>query len=222
MAEDSGLIVALGEWVLRKACAQGAAWRAASWDVGVSVNIALRQLNAPHFPAQVAAALAETGLPPSALTIELSERMLVEDAGLIADRLAELRDLGVKLAIDDFGTGYASLAHLRAAARGHHQDRPVLHLRARPGPGADACSPRRSCRSGRDLGMQVVAEGIEQPRQLAELREMGCGYGQGFLVARPMAAPGVEALHPDREPVEFGNAAAPDVSGTAKPGVPAA
>ena len=113
VAEDSGLIVALGEWVLRKACAQGAAWRAASWDVGVSVNISLRQLNAPQFPAQVAAALAESGLPPSALTIELSERMLVEDAGLIADRLAELRDLGVKLAIDDFGTGYASLAHLR-------------------------------------------------------------------------------------------------------------
>ena len=117
VAEDSGLIVALGEWVLRKVCAQGAAWRAASWDVGVSVNIALRQLNAPQFPAQVAAALAETGLPPSALTIELSERMLVEDAGLIADRLAELRDLGVKLAIDDFGTGYASLAHLRSCPR---------------------------------------------------------------------------------------------------------
>ena len=193
VAEDSGLIVPLGEWVLRKACAQGAAWRAASWDVGVSVNIALRQLNAPQFPAQVAAALAETGLPPSALTIEVSERMLVEDAGLIADRLAELRDLGVKLAIDDFGTGYASLAHLRelpadiikidpsfVSGLGHD---PVLTLLT-----------RTIVQVGRDLGMQVVAEGIEQPRQLAELREMGCGYGQGFLVARPMAAPGVEAL----------------------------
>ena len=193
VAEDSGLIVALGEWVLRKVCAQGAAWRAASWDVGVSVNIALRQLNAPHFPAQVAAALAETGLPPSALTIELSERMLVEDAGLIADRLAELRDLGVKLAIDDFGTGYASLAHLRqlpadiikidpSFVSGLGQD-PVLTMLT-----------KTIVQVGRDLGMQVVAEGIEQPRQLAELREMGCGYGQGFLVARPMAAPGVEAL----------------------------
>ena len=193
VAEDSGLIVALGEWVLRKVCAQGAAWRAASWDVGVSVNIALRQLNAPHFPAQVAAALAETGLPPSALTIELSERMLVEDAGLIADRLAELRDLGVKLAIDDFGTGYASLAHLRqlpadiikidpSFVSGLGQD-PVLTMLT-----------KTIVQVGRDLGMQVVAEGIEEPRQLAELREMGCGYGQGFLVARPMAAPSVEAL----------------------------
>ncbi|HEX9039417.1 MAG TPA: EAL domain-containing protein [Trebonia sp.] len=215
VAEDSGLIVALGEWVLRKVCAQGAAWRAASWDVGVSVNIALRQLNAPHFPAQVAAALAESGLTPSALTIELSERMLVEDAGLIADRLAELRDLGVKLAIDDFGTGYASLAHLRqlpadiikidpSFITGLGQD-PVLTMLT-----------KTIVQVGRDLGMQVVAEGIEEPRQLAELREMGCGYGQGYLVARPMAAPGVEAL------IRTGVDEAPDVNGTAKPGVPAA
>ncbi len=222
VAEDSGLIVALGEWVLRKVCAQGAAWRAASWDVGVSVNIALRQLNAPHFPAQVAAALAETGLPPSALTIELSERMLVEDAGLIADRLAELRDLGVKLAIDDFGTGYASLAHLRelpadiikidpSFVSGLGQD-PVLTMLT-----------KTIVQVGRNLGMQVVAEGIEQPRQLAELRDMGCGYGQGFLVARPMAAPGVEALIRTGvfEPGTAGKAPAPDISGTAKPGVAA-
>jgi len=226
VAEDSGLIVALGEWVLRKVCAQGAAWRAASWDVGVSVNIALRQLNAPHFPAQVAAALAESGLPPSALTIELSERMLVEDAGLIADRLAELRDLGVKLAIDDFGTGYASLAHLRqlpadiikidpSFVSGLGQD-PVLTMLT-----------KTIVQVGRDLGMQVVAEGIEHPRQLAELREMGCGYGQGFFVARPMAASAVEALIRTGIVVPGsaggkGGAAAPDVTGTPKPGVPAA
>jgi EAL domain-containing protein (putative c-di-GMP-specific phosphodiesterase class I) len=141
----------------------------------------------------VAAALAETGLPPSALTIEVSERMLVEDAGLIGDRLAELRDLGVKLAIDDFGTGYASLAHLRQLPADIIKidpsfvsglgDDPVLTLLT-----------KTIVQVGRDLGMQVIAEGIEQPRQLAELKEMGCGYGQGFLVARPMAAPGVEAL----------------------------
>ena len=122
------------------------------------MNIALRQLNAPQFPAQVAAALAESGLPPSALTIEVGERMLVEDAGLIADRLAELRDLGVKLAIDDFGTGYASLAHLRqlpadiikidpSFVSGLGQD-PILTLLT-----------RTIVQVGRDLGMQVVAEG---------------------------------------------------------------
>jgi diguanylate cyclase (GGDEF)-like protein len=220
VAEDSGLIVALGEWVLRKVCAQGAAWRAASWDVGVSVNIALRQLNAPHFPAQVAAALAESGLPPSSLTLELSERMLVEDAGLIADRLAELRDLGVKLAIDDFGTGYASLAHLRqlpadiikidpSFVSGLGQD-PVLTMLT-----------KTIVQVSHDLGMQVVAEGIEQPGQLAELREMGCGYGQGYLVARPMSAASVESLI--RTGVVPPGAGVPTPGGgTAKPGVPAA
>jgi diguanylate cyclase (GGDEF)-like protein/PAS domain S-box-containing protein len=229
VAEDSGLIVPLGEWVLRKACAQGAAWRAASWDVGVSVNLSLRQLNAPQFPAQVAAALAESNLPPGALTVEVGERMLVEDAGLVADRLAELRDLGVKLAIDDFGIGYASLAHLRQL--------PVDIVKIDPsfiaGLGQDptlTLLTRTIVQVGRDLGMQVVAEGIEQPRQLAELREMGCGYGQGFLVARPMAASGVEALirtatgtPAAQAPPETAGAAAPaDVNGTTKPGVPAA
>jgi diguanylate cyclase (GGDEF)-like protein/PAS domain S-box-containing protein len=229
VAEDSGLIVPLGEWVLRKACAQGAAWRAASWDVGVTVNLSLRQLNAPQFPAQVAAALAESGLPPGALTIEVGERMLVEDAGLVVDRLAELRDLEVKLAIDDFGIGYASLAHLR--------ELPVDIIKIDPsfvaGLGQDptlTLLTRTIVQVGRDLGMQVVAEGIEQPRQLAELREMGCGYGQGFLVARPMAAPGVEALirtatgasATQPPPETAGAAASPDVNGTTKPGVPAA
>jgi diguanylate cyclase (GGDEF)-like protein/PAS domain S-box-containing protein len=236
VAEDSGLIVPLGEWVLRKACAQGAAWRATSWDLGVSVNLSLRQLNAPQFPAQVAAALAESGLPPGALTVELSERMLVEDAGLIVDRLAELRDLGVKLAIDDFGTGYASLAHLGQL--------PVDIIKIDPsfvsGLGQDptlTLLTRTIVQVGRDLGMQVVAEGIEHPRQLAELREMGCGYGQGFLVARPMAAPGVDALirttsgEPAAGPDSGGAGGLPGgaggsgiagVSDAAKPGVPAA
>ncbi len=241
VAEDSGLIIPLGEWVLRQACAQGAAWLASSWDVGVTVNISLRQLNAPQFTAQVAAALAESGLRPAALTIEVGERMLVEDAGLIAGRLAELRDLGVRLAIDDFGTGYASLAHLRRL--------PVDIIKIDPsfvtGLGQDptlTMLTKTIVGVGRDLGMQVVAEGIEHPRQLAELREMGCGYGQGYLMARPMAAPGVEALigagaaGSPEGPGAAGNAAvgsvqdgagagspaAQDVSGSAKPGVPAA
>jgi diguanylate cyclase (GGDEF)-like protein len=199
-ASDSGLIVTLGEWVLRKACAQGAAWRAASWEVGISVNVALRQLNAPQFPAQVAAALAESGLPPSALTLEIGERMLVEDTGLLAERITELRDLGVKFAIDDFGTGYASLANLRQL--------PADIIKIDPsfvaGLGADpvlTLLTRTIIQVGRDLGLQVVAEGIERPRQLAELREMGCDYGQGFLVARPMGVAGVETLMPQNSEI---------------------
>src|SRR5580693_404735 len=192
-AEESGLIVPLGEWVLRQACAQGAAWRRASWDVGVAVNLSARQITAPGFTAQVAAILAETGLPSTALTLEVNERILVEEDGLITDRLAELHQMGVRMAIDDFGIGYASLAYLRqlpldiikidpsfVAGLGHDDTLTLL--------------TRTVVQVGRDLGLRVIAEGIEQPRQLSALREMGCGYGQGFLVARPMAAPGVEAL----------------------------
>ena len=193
VAEESGLIVPLGEWVLRQACAQGAAWRRASWDVGVSVNLSGRQITAPGFTARVSAILAETGLPPAALTVEVNERILVEEDGLIAERLAELHELGVRMAIDDFGIGYASLAYLRQV--------PLDIIKIDPsfvaGLGHDdtlTLLTKTVVQVGRELGLRVIAEGIEQPRQLSALREMGCDYGQGFLVARPMAAPGVEAL----------------------------
>ena len=192
-AEESGLIVPLGEWVLRQACAQGAAWQGASWDVGISVNLSARQITAPGFAARVAAALAETGLAPGALTVEVNERILVEEDGLVIDRLADLRRTGVRLAIDNFGTGYASLFYLRQS--------PVDIIKIDPsfvaGLGHDdtlTLLTRTVVQVGRELGLRVVAEGIEQPRQLSALREMGCQYGQGFLVGRPMAASALEAL----------------------------
>jgi diguanylate cyclase (GGDEF)-like protein/PAS domain S-box-containing protein len=196
-AEESGLIVPLGEWVLREACAQGAAWRRSSagspGDVGVSVNLSARQITAAGFTARVAAILADTGLPPGVLTVEVNERVLVEEDGLIVERLAELHRLGVRMAIDDFGTGYASLAYLRRL--------PLDIIKIDPsfvaGLGQDdtlSLLTRTVVQVGRDLGLRVIAEGIEQPRQLIALREIGCCYGQGFLVARPMGAAGVEAL----------------------------
>ena len=192
-AEDSGLIVPLGDWVLREACTQGAAWLRASLEVGVTVNLSARQISAPGFTGRVAAILAEAGLPPQALTVEVNERILVEGDGLIVDRLADLHQLGVRMAIDDFGTGYASLAYLRRL--------PLDVIKIDPsfvaGLGQDdtlSLLTRTVVQVGRDLGLRVIAEGIEQPRQLSALLEMGCGYGQGFLVARPMAASGVEAL----------------------------
>jgi len=192
-AEESGLIVPLDEWVLREACAQGAAWRRASWDVGVSVNLSARQITTPAFTDQVAAVLADTGLPPGALTVEVNERTLLEEDGLILDRLADLHRLGVRMAIDDFGTGYASLASLRQL--------PVDVIKIDPsfvaGLGHDdklTLLTKTVVQLGRELGLQVIAEGIEQPGQLTALREMGCGYGQGFLIAGPMAVAGVEAL----------------------------
>jgi diguanylate cyclase (GGDEF)-like protein/PAS domain S-box-containing protein len=192
-AEQSGLIVPLGEWVLREACAQGAAWRRSSWDIGVSVNLSARQITAPGFGNRLAAVLADTGLPPQALTVEVNERVLVEQAGLVIDRLAELHGLGVRLAVDDFGTGYASLAYLRQVPLDIIKIDPSFVAGLRHDDTLTLLT-RTVVQVGRELGLQVIAEGIEQPRQLLALREMGCGYGQGFLVARPMAAPGVEAL----------------------------
>jgi len=196
MAEDGGLSGALGEWILRAACAQGEQWRAAGWDVIVAVNLSGRQLTESRLTAELASVLAETGLDPSALVIEVSERTLLARADQVATRLAELRGLGVRLAVDGFGTGYASLAYLR--------ELPVDIIKIDPsfvaGLGHDptlTLLTRTITQVGRDLGMEVVAEGIEQPRELAELAEMGCRYGQGLLLARPMAAPAVEALFGD-------------------------
>ncbi|MEU5996044.1 EAL domain-containing protein [Spirillospora sp. NPDC047418] len=192
-AEESGLMIPLGEWVLREACREVARWRGDSWDIGLSVNFTARQIAAPRFTETVAAVLAETGLAPSALTLEVREEVLVEDAGQNVARLSELRDLGVRLAIDDFGTGYASLAYLGQL--------PVDIIKIDPsfvaGLGADetlTLLTRTIVRLGSDLGLTVVAEGIERPEQLELLREMGCPRGQGFLVARPMAAGRVESL----------------------------
>ncbi|HEY4702398.1 MAG TPA: bifunctional diguanylate cyclase/phosphodiesterase, partial [Streptosporangiaceae bacterium] len=193
VAEDSGLIVPLGAWVLSTACGQAAAWRAEGWDVSISVNLSGRQINSPRFPESVAAALAESDLPPEALILEVTERVLVEEGGLLVERLSDLRRLGVRLAIDDFGTGYASLAYLRGL--------PVDIIKIDPsfvaGLGLDdtlTLLTRTIVQVGHDLDIMVVAEGIENQRQLRMLREMGCGFGQGFLVARPMAAPGVESF----------------------------
>ncbi|MCW2883517.1 MAG: hypothetical protein JWL58_379 [Streptosporangiaceae bacterium] len=192
-AEESGLMIPLGNWVLREACREVSRWRESSWDIGVSVNFTARQIAAPRFVESVAAALEETGLPPHALTLEVTEEVLVEDAGHNVERLSALRDLGVRLAIDDFGTGYASLAYLGQL--------PVDIIKIDPsfvaGLGRDetlTLLTRTIVRLGHDLGLTVVAEGIERPEQLELLREMGCPRGQGFLVARPMAPGRVEAL----------------------------
>nr|WP_289008054.1 EAL domain-containing protein [uncultured Thermomonospora sp.] len=192
-AEESGLMITLGDWVLRQACRQVARWRAESWQVDLSVNFTARQIAAPRFVESVAQVLEETGLPPQALTVEVTEAVLVEDAGQTVERLSALRELGVRLAIDDFGTGYASLAHLGRL--------PVDVIKIDPsfvaGLGRDETRTlltRAIVRLGHDLGLTVVAEGIERPEQLELLRQMNCPRGQGFLVARPMAPGPAESL----------------------------
>jgi diguanylate cyclase (GGDEF)-like protein/PAS domain S-box-containing protein len=231
VAEDSGLIVPLGDWVLREAVAQVAAWRASGWAIGLSVNFSLRQVSAARFAESVLAALEASGLPEDALTLEVTEQVLVEGAGPMVDGLAQLRQRGIRLAIDDFGTGYASLAYLR--------ELPVDIIKIDPsfvaGLGTDgtlALLTRTIVQVGHDLGIEVVAEGIERPEQLELLRAMGCGLGQGYLVARPMAARGIEALavtgEPDEDPgqdeggsPDSGRQPGPDVADAPPPASPA-
>jgi len=193
IAEDSGLIVPLGAWVLNQACRQVALWRESGWLVGLSVNFSLRQVSTAGFAETVLTALDDSGLQRSALTLEVTERVLIEIDSPIMDGLARLRQLGVRLAIDDFGTGYASLAYLRQL--------PVDIIKIDPsfvaGLGTDgtlAMLTRTIVQVGHDLGIEIVAEGIERPEQLELLRAMGCGLGQGYLVARPMTAHGIESL----------------------------
>jgi diguanylate cyclase (GGDEF)-like protein len=193
VAEESGLIVPLGDWVLRQACAQAASWRRSAAAIGVSVNFSPRQVSAERFPETVLAALADAGLPPAALTLEVTERVLVEASSQVVDNFSRLREAGVRLAIDDFGTGYASLAYLRRL--------PVDIIKIDPsfvaGLGQDetlTLLTRTIVQLGRDLGLSVVAEGIESSQQLGLLRDMGCGLGQGYLVAAPMPPGQLESL----------------------------
>jgi diguanylate cyclase (GGDEF)-like protein/PAS domain S-box-containing protein len=207
IAETSGLIVPLGEWVLAEAAGQAVRWRAAGWDIGLSVNLSLRQVSATRFADTVLTTLADAGLPPDALSLEVTERVLIEGAEPMISELAELRAAGIRLAIDDFGTGYASLAYLR--------ELPVDIIKIDPsfvaGLGRDgtlALLTRTIVQVGHDLAIEVVAEGIERPEQLELLRAMGCGLGQGYLVARPMTAAGIAALTGSREPDRLGWTAA--------------
>ncbi len=183
----------LGAWVLREACEKVALWRAAEWDIGLSVNLSVRQILSARFVETVAQALEDSGLPARVLTLEVDEEVLLEDPGEAVERLSALRRLGVRLAIDDFGMGYASLAHLRELRVDEIKIDPSF-VRDLGADGTVTLLTHTIVRLGQDLGVQVVAEGIERPEQLEKLRSMGCGHGQGFLVARPMAAEGVEAL----------------------------
>ena len=192
-AEASGLIVPLGDWVLREACAEAGQWHQAGLGAGVWVKVPPAQAVAPRFADSVLAALAASGLPPAALTLEVTERDLVHGGGTLLPGLAEVRAQGVRLAIGDFGTDYASLSYLRR--------RPVDVVTIDPGfvagLGTDAELAKlveAIVRVGRDLGIEVVAAGIAEPGQLALLRAMGCQFGLGELVAPAVAARGLGAV----------------------------
>ncbi len=193
LAEESGLIVPIGHWVLDEACRQAAIWAAEGAAIGVSVNVSAHQLARKGFADDVRRALQESGIEPSSLTLEITETTLMRNVSAAREQLQVIRALGVRIAIDDFGTGYASLSQLQrvpvdilkidrsfvAALKDGGQSRELLEA---------------ILGVGRALSLTVVAEGVEEQAQITALQEMGCQRAQGFLMARPSGAEVVKSF----------------------------
>jgi diguanylate cyclase (GGDEF)-like protein len=187
IAEYSGLIIDIGAWVLREACAELVRVRAAGHlDFTMSINVSQVQFRHPHFIGMLRQALDDTGAPPERVELEITESMAMEEPDLLIERLAEIKRTGVSIAIDDFGTGFSSLSYLQRlcvdrlkidrafvteitdAARGSSIAEMVIEL-------------------GRNLGLSIIAEGVEDERQAQILQTLGCPLAQGYLFARPLA-----------------------------------
>jgi diguanylate cyclase (GGDEF)-like protein len=200
LAEENAMIIPLGRWVLQQACRQGALWHAAGYTIGMAVNVSARQLEHDGFIEDVRDALAAHDLPPAALTLEITETVLMRDATAAAVRLRALKALGVRIAIDDFGTGYSSLAYLRqfpvdalkidrsfmSGIASSHEAEALMHT---------------LIQLGKALGLETLGEGIEEHAQLEQLRHEDCDSGQGFFFARPLEAEAVTRFL-DRKPVQ--------------------
>ncbi len=217
IAEESGMILPIGAWVLREACRQARAWQTQfpmQMPLKMSVNLSAKQIQGSDIVAQVAQILEETGLDASCLELELTESAVMEDAEATVTILENLKKLGVKLALDDFGTGYSSLAYLeRFPLDVLKIDRSFVAKIGKNGHGngsninsnghgkslKNGCNERSVIMQavqtlGLGLGMAITAEGIETTEQLTELRDLGCAIGQGFYWAKPLTATALAAL----------------------------
>ena len=189
VAEETGLIVPLGNWVITEACRQMREWRSIrdSNELKMSVNVSSLQLTHPDFVAHVGHALREGDMKPDQLTLEVTESVLMDGIENATSTLAALRELGVTLSIDDFGTGYSSLSYLATLPIDALKiDRSFVERMAVDKEGGEIV--RAIFKLGTALNKQVFAEGIETSTQLALLEELGCEFGQGFLLSRPVDA----------------------------------
>jgi diguanylate cyclase (GGDEF)-like protein/PAS domain S-box-containing protein len=206
LAEDTGLIVPIGRWVLFEACRQARSWqsrRGASSALFVAVNLSAKQLEYPNLVEEVQACLTETGLASRDLTLEITESMLMRDIEGALIKLGKLKETGIKLAVDDFGTGYSSLSYLQrfpidrlkidksfvdGVALGDHE----------------STLARAVIRLGDSLHLRTVAEGIESADQVNSLIRMGCEFGQGYYFGKPLPAEDIESLLMADAPLALG------------------
>lgn len=188
LAEESGQIVAIGRWVLREACRQARRW----WDAGlgevtVGVNLSAHQLFEAELTSEVESALRDAGISPQMLELELTESALVQDPDKVAETMERLRALGVRLAIDDFGTGYSSLGYLKRFPLDTLKvDR--IFVRDIEHATRDRVIAAAIINLGRELGLRIIAEGVENTGQLRNVHGLGCHCVQGFLFSRPVDA----------------------------------
>jgi diguanylate cyclase (GGDEF)-like protein/PAS domain S-box-containing protein len=196
VAEESGQVVAIGQWALQEACRRMRGWQQrfpSDPPLFISVNLSIRQFNEPRLIERVKEILAETGLDPRSLKLEITESAVMDNIDAATEMLEQLRALGVQLSIDDFGTGYSSLSYLhRFPINTLKVDRSFVMRMADNNENSEIV--RTILMLAQNLGMDVVAEGVETREQLALLRELGCEYGQGFLFSKPVDAEGAEQI----------------------------
>lgn len=213
IAEESGMILSIGHWVLLEACEQAKKWQTqfpSLWPLKMSVNLSARQFQGSDIVGIVADVLAETELPAFCLELEITETAVMEDAEETIIILEKLRELGVKLAIDDFGTGYSSLAYIeRFPLDSLKIDRSFVQTIGKITRNGKAKKERSVIMQavqtlGQGLGIEITAEGIETPEQLAELRDMGCAIGQGFFFAKPLSSVSLTQMLRDKCEAEAG------------------
>ncbi len=191
IAEESGLIVPIGEWVLRVACAQAKQWSDESGvPISMHVNLSARQFELGSMVTQIARILGETGLPASQLMVEITESVLMSDAVGAARQLEDLKKTGIGISIDDFGTGYSSLAYLELFPLDLLKIDRAFVARM----GKNGTLVRAVTSLGQALGLQIVAEGIETPEQLDAIRGLGVRWAQGFFFSRPVPAKEAQLL----------------------------
>jgi diguanylate cyclase (GGDEF)-like protein len=219
VAEASGLIVDIGRWVLRTGCRQAAAWQARGRRLGMAINVSAVQLDDSRLVGDVADALADSGLDPALLTLEITETTLMRDAEGAAALLRQLKALGVRISIDDFGTGYSSLAYLgQFPVDALKIDRSFVSRIA-------ASSESRALihalvQLAKALGLETVGEGIEDRDQLRYLQRERCESGQGFLFARPLETAAVDGLLGDGPTASEPTIASPAPGSPARPATP--